>query len=55
MKTFDITNPNRVRSLIGGFIDNTSQFHKIDGSGYKFLTSIIVKIVLLIHKWHQDL
>ena len=43
-ESFDITNPNRVRSLIGGFIDNTSQFHKIDGSGYKFLTSIIVKI-----------
>ncbi|ASK78747.1 aminopeptidase N [Paraphotobacterium marinum] len=43
-ESFDITNPNRVRSLIGGFIDNTSQFHKIDGSGYKFLTSMIVKI-----------
>lgn len=37
-KSFDIKNPNKVRSLIGVFAnDNSVNFHKIDGSGYKFL------------------
>ena len=43
-EAFDITNPNRVRALIGGFIGNMTQFHKADGTGYKLLADIIIKM-----------
>ncbi|WP_394147106.1 aminopeptidase N [Shewanella atlantica] len=43
--SFSFSNPNRVRSLIGAFAAaNTEQFHKIDGSGYAFLTDTIIKL-----------
>ena len=32
----DWTNPNRFRSLIGGFASNHHRFHAADGSGYAF-------------------
>lgn len=32
----DWTNPNRFRSLMGGFASNHHQFHAADGSGYAF-------------------
>ncbi len=35
---FSMENPNRVRSLIGGFASNFEQFNRADGSGYEFLT-----------------
>lgn len=35
---FSMENPNRVRALIGGFSANFSQFNRLDGSGYQFLT-----------------
>ena len=35
---FSMENPNRVRSLIGGFASNFQQFNRIDGAGYQFLT-----------------
>lgn len=35
---FSMENPNRVRSLIGGFSANFPQFNRLDGSGYQFLT-----------------
>jgi len=36
--SFDIRNPNKVRSLIGGFCNgNPAQFHAADGSGYRFM------------------
>ncbi|MBY5920450.1 aminopeptidase N [Ferrimonas balearica] len=42
---FDISNPNRVRALIGAFADgNPNAFHAIDGSGYQFLTDILIKL-----------
>lgn len=42
---FDITNPNKVRSVVGGFCNqNLVSFHKKDGSGYHFLTDIILKL-----------
>ncbi len=42
---FSWQNPNRVRSLIGGFSQgNTKQFHAIDGSGYEFLTDQLVRL-----------
>lgn len=34
---FDIKNPNRVRSLIGGFTQNLVHFHDITGDAYSFL------------------
>ena len=43
--TFSWQNPNRVRSLLGGFISaNPSNFHRIDGSGYQFLTDQLIKL-----------
>ena len=40
----DIKNPNKIRALIGGFCQNTEQFHAKDGSGYDFLKTIIIKL-----------
>ncbi|MGK0371849.1 MAG: aminopeptidase N [Glaciecola sp.] len=40
---YSIKNPNKVRSLIGSFaFYNTLGFHKIDGSGYKYLTDYLI-------------
>jgi aminopeptidase N len=42
---FDITNPNKVRSLIGAFCTlNPDNFHNADGSGYEFLADQIIKL-----------
>ncbi|NVK21598.1 MAG: aminopeptidase N [Kangiellaceae bacterium] len=39
---FEITNPNKVRSLIGAFAGaNMSQFHRPDGQGYRYLAQQI--------------
>ena len=34
---FSAQNPNRVRALVGAFASNTTQFHRRDGAGYRFL------------------
>ena len=34
---FSYSNPNRVRSLIGAFSGNYTQFNRMDGGGYQFL------------------
>jgi aminopeptidase N len=40
---FSLTNPNRVRSLIGAFAaGNQTQFNAADGSGYHFLAEIVI-------------
>lgn len=42
---YDVTNPNRVRSLIGGFVaGNPTAFHAKDGSGYKFLADVVIEM-----------
>jgi aminopeptidase N len=42
---FDITNPNRVRSLISSFCQgNHAQFHASDGSGYQFAAEQIMRL-----------
>ena len=41
---FVLTNPNRVRSLLGTFSSNQVCFHQIDGSGYRLLADHVVKI-----------
>lgn len=41
---FTLNNPNKVRSLIGTFCHtNYRNFHAADGSGYKFLTKILIE------------
>ncbi|PIO05597.1 aminopeptidase N [Candidatus Woesearchaeota archaeon CG08_land_8_20_14_0_20_43_7] len=41
---YDQKNPNRVRSLLGGFIGNHTHFHDINGSGYTYLADKIIEI-----------
>jgi aminopeptidase N len=42
---FELRNPNKVRALVGGFINqNPINFHRIDGAGYRFLSEIVVKL-----------
>jgi len=41
---FDISNPNKVYSLLGGFCSSSVNFHAEDGSGYKFLADMILKL-----------
>lgn len=42
---FNIKNPNKVRSLIGAFCQaNPRHFHAADGSGYVFLTEMLLKL-----------
>jgi aminopeptidase N len=41
---FDIRNPNKVYSLIGGFCASAVNFHAKDGSGYKFLADIVLEL-----------
>ena len=36
-EAFSITNPNKVRALIGAFAANPTALHKKDGSGYDFI------------------
>jgi aminopeptidase N len=40
---FSMTNPNRIRSLIGAFASgNQTQFNAADGSGYHFVAEIVI-------------
>jgi aminopeptidase N len=42
---FDLTNPNKVRSVVGAFCNqNLLRFHDLDGSGYRFLADIILQL-----------
>lgn len=44
-RSFDYSNPNRLRSLVGTFVNNNSYyFHALDGSGYRFLTDQLIKL-----------
>ncbi|TCT14726.1 aminopeptidase N [Bibersteinia trehalosi] len=44
-RSFDFKNPNRIRSLIGAFANqNPRAFHAVDGSGYRFLVDILIKL-----------
>jgi aminopeptidase N len=39
---FSFANPNRVRSLIGAFAANTTQFNRADGTGYGFIADNVL-------------
>jgi aminopeptidase N len=42
---FSLTNPNRVRALIGAFaVGNPLRFHTADGAGYRFLADRILEL-----------
>uniref|UniRef100_A0A5B7B752 Puromycin-sensitive aminopeptidase n=1 Tax=Davidia involucrata TaxID=16924 RepID=A0A5B7B752_DAVIN len=41
---FDLRNPNKVSSLIGGFCGSPVNFHAKDGSGYRFLGEMVVQL-----------
>jgi aminopeptidase N len=44
-ESFSMTNPNKVRALLGGFSrGNPHNFHARDGSGYVFLTNKILEL-----------
>jgi aminopeptidase N len=44
-QAFSMTNPNRVRSLIGAFAhSNPTQFNRADGEGYDFLAGVILTL-----------
>jgi len=41
---FALTNPNKVRALIGAFGRNLAAFHAADGSGYRFMADQVLAI-----------
>ena len=41
---FSMKNPNRISALIGAFAGNIVGFHAKDGSGYRFIADMIIKI-----------
>ena len=44
-EAFDMTNPNKVRALMGGFAGgNPTSFHAKDGSGYKLLADVVIEM-----------
>ncbi|WP_034913856.1 aminopeptidase N [Erwinia sp. 9145] len=44
-RSFSLSNPNRIRSLIGAFASaNPAAFHAEDGSGYHFLVEILTDL-----------
>ncbi len=44
-KQYTINNPNRVRSIYGSFAYyNTQGFHRVDGSGYQYLTDYLMEL-----------
>ncbi|KAK1260755.1 hypothetical protein QJS04_geneDACA002053 [Acorus gramineus] len=50
--SFDLRNPNKVYSLIGGFCGSRVNFHAKDGSGYKFLGDMVAsRLVSALSRW----
>jgi len=44
-EAFDLSVPNRVRSLVGSFTQaNAVEFHNLSGQGYQFLADIVIKL-----------
>lgn len=41
-EAFDMSNPNKVYALVGGFSQNARHFHAKDGKGYKFLAQMVM-------------
>jgi aminopeptidase N len=44
-EAFDPNNPNKIRSVVGAFCNtNAVGFHKVDGSGYRFLADEVIRL-----------
>lgn len=43
-EAFSLTNPNKVRALIGAFAANPTALHKKDGSGYDFIAEQTIAV-----------
>jgi aminopeptidase N len=42
---FELRNPNKARALVGGFaMQNPTQFHRLDGKGYRLLSDVVLKL-----------
>jgi aminopeptidase N len=41
---FSLSNPNRVRALIGAFTQNATQFNRVDGAGYDFVADCVLAL-----------
>jgi aminopeptidase N len=41
---FNLTNPNRLRALVGAFAANQRAFHTISGRGYSFVADMIIAV-----------
>ncbi|OOY98182.1 aminopeptidase N [Solemya velum gill symbiont] len=42
---FTLTNPNRVRALVGSFVmNNPVAFHREDGAGYRLLADLVIEL-----------
>jgi len=41
---FSISNPNKVRSLVGAFTNNLRAFHRSDGAGYELVADVVIKL-----------
>ncbi|EPS66206.1 hypothetical protein M569_08571, partial [Genlisea aurea] len=41
---FDLRNPNKVYSLVGGFCSSAVNFHAKNGSGYKLLGEVVMEL-----------
>jgi aminopeptidase N len=41
---FSLSNPNRVRALIGGFSANATQFNRADGAGYDLVCEVVLTL-----------
>ena len=66
-KEFDIMNPNRVRSLLGSFVNNNPvNFHRLDGEGYEFLADKVIqlncinpqvgaRLAIPLTRWHSHI
>jgi aminopeptidase N len=43
-KDFTLSNPNRLRSLVGAFAANQRRFHAADGAGYRLLADQLLAV-----------
>jgi aminopeptidase N len=44
-EAFDMTVPNKVSAVVSGLVGgNPEVFHKLDGSGYKFLADLVIEL-----------
>ncbi len=41
---FTYANPNRLRSLVGSFAANLTQFHRADGEGYDLVAKVVMDL-----------